>query len=118
MSRLAAPPPARRIGLVDAMVFSAPHSGQPVPDRRGCRASSLEVALGLLLVRSLLSGMDVPTRSAYVISMIAAPEERPAAASYTSVTRSLASPDRSFAPQCDLFATQPDERARSWPAGC
>ena len=53
-------------------------------------ASSIELALGLLLVRSLLSQMDVPTRSAYVMSVVT-PAERPAAASFTAVPRSLAS---------------------------
>jgi hypothetical protein len=43
----------------------------------------------LLLVRSLLSQMDVPTRSSYVMAIVL-PEERPAAASITSVPRSLA----------------------------
>ena len=37
-------------------------------------ASSLELALGLLLVRSLLSQMDVPARSAYVMSVVTPPE--------------------------------------------
>ena len=51
---------------------------------------SLELALGLLLVRAALSQMDVPTRSSYVMAVVA-PPERPAAASVTSVPRSLAS---------------------------
>jgi MFS family permease len=41
-------------------------------------------------VRSALSQMDVPTRSSYVMAIVP-PEERPAAASITSVPRSLAS---------------------------
>jgi sugar phosphate permease len=52
-------------------------------------ASSLDVALALLLLRSLLSQMDVPARGAFVMSVVT-PEERPAAASFTSVPRSLA----------------------------
>jgi MFS family permease len=44
----------------------------------------------LLICRSLLSQMDVPTRTAYVMSVVT-PEERPAAASLTAVPRSLAS---------------------------
>jgi hypothetical protein len=44
----------------------------------------------LLLVRAALSQMDVPTRSSYVMAIVT-PEERPAAASMTSVPRSLAS---------------------------
>jgi MFS family permease len=50
---------------------------------------SLEWALGLLLVRAALSQMDVPTRSSYVMAVVT-PPERPAAASVTSVPRSLA----------------------------
>ena len=46
--------------------------------------------IALLLVRSALSQMDVPTRSSYVMAIVP-PEERPAAASMTSVPRSLAS---------------------------
>jgi predicted MFS family arabinose efflux permease len=52
-------------------------------------APSMEFALGLLLVRSLLSQMDVPARNAYVMSVVT-PAERPAAASFTAVPRSLA----------------------------
>jgi MFS family permease len=44
----------------------------------------------LLLVRSALSQMDVPTRSSYVMAIVP-PAERPAAASFTAVPRSLAS---------------------------
>jgi hypothetical protein len=44
----------------------------------------------LLLIRSALSQMDVPTRSSYVMAIVT-PAERPAAASITSVPRSLAS---------------------------
>jgi len=43
-----------------------------------------------VLVRALLSQMDVPTRTAYVMSVVTAPE-RAAAASFTTVPRSLAS---------------------------
>ncbi len=50
---------------------------------------SLELALGLLLVRAALSQMDVPARSSYVMAVVT-PPERPAAASVTSVPRSLA----------------------------
>ncbi len=46
--------------------------------------------IALLLVRSALSQMDVPTRSSYVMAIVT-PAERPAAASVTAVPRSLAS---------------------------
>jgi hypothetical protein len=44
----------------------------------------------LFFVRSLLSQMDVPARGAFVMSVVT-PSERPAAASFTAVPRSLAS---------------------------
>ena len=65
-----------------------PHPGQRVPDRRGTGTDTAAGA-GLLLVRALLSQMDVPTRTAYVMSVVT-PAERAAAASFTTVPRSLA----------------------------
>jgi hypothetical protein len=50
-------------------------------------APSLPMALGLLMVRSALSSMDVPTRTAYVMAVVT-PAERSAAASFTVVPRS------------------------------
>src|SRR5207245_9640224 len=44
----------------------------------------------LLLVRQALSRMDVPTRQAYTMALVA-PEERTAAASVTSLARSVGS---------------------------
>ena len=88
VSQLAAPALARRIGLVNTMVFT--HIPASLCLIGAAWASSLETALGLLLARSLLSQMDVPARSAYVMSVVT-PEERPAAASFTAVPRSLAS---------------------------
>ena len=87
-SQLAAPALARRIGLVNTMVFT--HIPSSLCLIGAAFASSLEVALGLLLARSALSQMDVPTRSAFVMSVVT-PAERPAAASFTAVPRSLAS---------------------------
>ena len=52
-------------------------------------APSLPLALALLLVRSALSQMDVPTRTAYVMAVVT-PAERSAAAGFTAVPRSLA----------------------------
>ena len=87
-SQLAAPLLARRIGLVNTMVFT--HIPASLCLIGAALAPSLELALGLLLVRSALSQMDVPARSAYVMSVVT-PPERPAAASFTAVPRSLAS---------------------------
>ena len=53
-------------------------------------APTVELAFLLLVLRALLSEMDVPTRSSYVMAVVQ-PEERPAAASVTAVPRSLAS---------------------------
>jgi sugar phosphate permease len=50
----------------------------------------LTYVIALLFIRSALSQMDVPTRSSYVMAIVA-PAERPAAASVTSVPRSMAS---------------------------
>jgi hypothetical protein len=50
----------------------------------------LPAALALLFVRSALSQMDVPARSAFVMAVVT-PAERTAAASFTAVPRSLAS---------------------------
>jgi predicted MFS family arabinose efflux permease len=88
VSQLAAAPLARRIGLVNTMVFT--HLPANLCLIAAAFAPSLPVALGLLLVRSLLSQMDVPARGAYVMSVVT-PAERPAAASFTAVPRSLAS---------------------------
>jgi MFS family permease len=51
---------------------------------------NLALVLILLLVRAALSQMDVPTRTSYVLALVT-PAERPAAASFTAVPRSLAS---------------------------
>jgi sugar phosphate permease len=53
-------------------------------------APTAPIAVGLLLVRALLSQMDVPARQAFVMAVVP-PEERAAAASVTNVPRSLAS---------------------------
>jgi MFS family permease len=79
---------ANRIGLVNTMVFTH------IPSSLCLIAipfvPELPYVIGLLFVRSALSQMDVPTRSSYVMAIVR-PEERPAAASITSVPRSLAS---------------------------
>ncbi|HEV7478566.1 MAG TPA: MFS transporter [Burkholderiales bacterium] len=87
VSQLAAAPLARRIGLINTMVFT--HIPSSLFLIGAALASSLELTLALLLARSLLSQMDVPARGAFVMSVVT-PEERPAAASFTAVPRSLA----------------------------
>src|SRR5262245_4097870 len=86
-SQFAAPRVARRIGLLNTMVFT--HIPSSMCLMLAALSSSLPWALGLLLVRSALSQMDVPTRSAYVMAVVT-PPERAAAASLTAVPRSLA----------------------------
>ena len=86
-SQLAAPWVARRIGLVNTMVFT--HLPANVCLILAALADSLPAALTLLFLRSALSQMDVPTRSAFVMAVVT-PSERAAAASVTAVPRSLA----------------------------
>jgi MFS family permease len=86
-SQLAAPVVAKRIGLINTMVFT--HIPASVFLILAALADSLPWALGLLLARAALSQMDVPTRSAFVMAVVT-PAERAAAASFTAVPRSLA----------------------------
>jgi MFS family permease len=79
---------SKRIGLVNTMVFT--HAPSSLCLILAAFSPSLPLALGLLLMRSALSQMDVPTRSSYVMAVVTE-AERPAAASFTSVPRSLAS---------------------------
>ena len=79
---------SRRIGLVNTMVFT--HIPSSICLIAAAFAPSLSWVLGLLLVRSALSQMDVPTRTSYVMAVVT-PAERAAAASVTAVPRSLAS---------------------------
>jgi MFS family permease len=78
---------AKRIGLVNTMVFTHLPSSVCLIAIPFCDA--LGGVIALLLVRSMLSQMDVPTRSSYVMAIVP-PAERPAAASVTTVPRSLA----------------------------
>jgi MFS family permease len=78
---------SRRIGLVNTMVFT--HIPSSIALLLAAIAPTLHVALALLLVRAALSQMDVPTRSSYVMAVVTE-AERAAAASLTSVPRSLA----------------------------
>jgi MFS family permease len=78
---------SRRFGLVNTMVFT--HIPSSICLILGAFAPSLGQALALLLARAALSQMDVPTRSSYVMAVVTE-GERAAAASFTSVPRSLA----------------------------
>ncbi len=87
VSYLVAVPIAKRIGLINTMVFTHLPSNLLlvlIPF-----APNLAIAIGLLLARSALSQMDVPTRTSYVMAVVT-PEERPAAASITAVPKTFA----------------------------
>ncbi|SOZ39170.1 MFS transporter [Cupriavidus neocaledonicus] len=86
-SQLIAVPLARKFGLLNTMVFT--HIPSSLCLIAAAFAPALVPALALLLVRSALSQMDVPTRTAYVMAVVT-PPERPAAASLTAVPRSFA----------------------------
>jgi MFS family permease len=81
-------PLSERFGAVNTMVFT--HLPANAFLALAAFAPTIEAAFALLICRSLLSSMDVPVRSAYVMAVVT-PPERPAAASVTAVPRSLAS---------------------------
>ena len=87
LSHLGAAWLARRIGLIKTMVFT--HLPSNILLMMVPFAPDLPTAIGLLLARSALSQMDVPTRSSYVMAVVR-PEERPAAASITAVPKPFA----------------------------
>jgi MFS family permease len=78
---------AARIGLLNTMVFT--HLPSNVLLMLVPVAPSLPSAAALLLARHLLAQMDVPTRQAYAMALVA-PDERAAAAGFTASARSLA----------------------------
>jgi MFS family permease len=78
---------SRRIGLINTMVYT--HIPSSMCLIGAAVSPRMDIALGLLLIRALLSQMDVPTRTSYVMAVVT-PAERAAAASLTSVPRSLA----------------------------
>ncbi len=88
LSFLAAVPLARRFGLLNTMVFT--HLPSNVLLALVAFAPTFPIAATLLLLRQALSQMDVPTRQAYTMALVDA-EERTAAASLTSLARSLGS---------------------------
>ncbi len=87
ISFLIAVPLARRFGLINTMVFT--HLPANVCLMALPFAPNLPTAIALLLARGLLSQMDVPARTSYVMAVVS-PAERPAAASAVAVPRSLA----------------------------
>ena len=87
VSYLIAVPIAARIGLINTMVFT--HLPSNILLILIPFAPDLGTAIGLLLARSALSQMDVPTRTSYVMAVVT-PPERPAAASITAVPKTFA----------------------------
>jgi MFS family permease len=87
VSYLVVVPIAARIGLINTMVFT--HLPSNILLALVPFAPDLPIAIALLLARSALSQMDVPTRNSYVMAVVA-PEERPAAASVTAVPKTFA----------------------------
>jgi MFS family permease len=84
LSFLAAPAIARRLGLLNTMVFThLPSNGLIllVP-----LMPNLELTVAMLLVRNLLSQLDVPTRQSYTMAIVE-PDERAAVAGMLSVSR-------------------------------
>jgi len=78
---------ATRIGLVRTMVFS--HLPANCFLIAAAFMPTVQLAVVMLVLRSLLSSMDVPARTSYVMAVVS-PAERAAAASVTNVPRSLA----------------------------
>ena len=86
ISFLAAPPIARRIGLLNTMVFTHLPSNfllLLVP-----LMPNLELTVVVLLSRHLLSQLDVPTRQSYTMAVVD-PNERAASAGIMSVARNV-----------------------------
>ena len=87
LSFLAAAPIARRIGLLNTMVFT--HIPSSILLVLVPLMPSLSLAVGVWLARHLVSQLDVPTRQSYSMAVIA-PDERAAAAGVMAVARTAA----------------------------
>jgi MFS family permease len=77
---------ARKIGLVNTMVFT--HVPSNVLLILVPLMPSLPLAVAMLLLRFSISQMDVPTRQSYTMAIVS-PGERSAAAGVTSIARSV-----------------------------
>ncbi len=86
ISALAAASIARKIGLINTMVFT--HLPSNVLLIFVPLMPTLPLAIGLLLVRFSISQMDVPTRQSYTMAVVS-PEERSAASGITGVARTV-----------------------------
>jgi len=86
VSALAAGWLARRIGLINTMVFT--HLPSNILLILVPLMPNVYWAIGVLMVRFSISQMDVPTRQAYTMAVVR-PDERSAAAGVTGVARSM-----------------------------
>ncbi len=86
-SALLAPKLSARFGLIETMVFT--HVIANLLVVAAAFAPNAPVAVGCLVGRSLLSQLDVPPRSSFIMSLVTAPE-RSAAAAFTNLPRSIA----------------------------
>ena len=77
---------ARKIGLINTMVFT--HIPSNILLILVPLMPSLPLAIGVLLLRFSISQMDVPTRQSYTMAVVA-PDERSAASGVTTIARSV-----------------------------
>jgi predicted MFS family arabinose efflux permease len=89
VSSIAASRVGERFGLLNTMVFT--HLPSNILLILVPLMPTLPLAIAVLLLRFVLSQMDVPTRQAYIAAMVD-PEERTAAAATTNTARYVARP--------------------------
>jgi len=86
VSALGASRIAKKIGLINTMVFT--HIPSNVLLIIVPLVPTLPLAVGVLLVRFAISQMDVPTRQSYTMAVVS-PDERSAASGVTTIARSV-----------------------------
>jgi len=86
ISALSAARLAKRIGLINTMVFT--HIPSNILLMLVPLMPNLTLAIAVLLVRFSISQMDVPTRQSYTMAVVS-PDERSAASGVTSIARSI-----------------------------
>jgi predicted MFS family arabinose efflux permease len=88
ISALSATRLARKIGLINTMVFT--HIPSNIVLMMVPLMPTLPLAIAMLLLRFSISQMDVPTRQSYTMAVVH-PDERSAAGGVTAVARSAGS---------------------------
>lgn len=86
MSALLAVPLAKKIGLINTMVYT--HIPSSILLMLVPLMPNLPLAIAVLLARFCISQMDVPTRQSYTMAVVA-PDERSAASGVTGIARSI-----------------------------